>query len=151
MFRIIFIPCFLSVLSVIIIFLCLQFETAAPLIVGDAMQPRSFPIFLMVINLLLIGVLQFQFFRKPPSVLKPETKQTWITISLFPLFYLVTIIDLFIGIFVVMFIMGYVWGQKNIIINLVNSLLTPAIIFFIFDFFLKVRFPRGLLTNLYYG
>ena len=31
------------------------------------------------------------------------------------------------------------------------ALATPTIIFFLFDKALRVRFPRGLLTNWYYG
>jgi hypothetical protein len=37
------------------------------MIVGHSMQPRAFPIFLMVINLILIGLLTYQFYKNPPA------------------------------------------------------------------------------------
>ena len=43
--------------TIVIIYLSLQLETSPEMIVGDSMQARSFPIFLMVINLILVGVL----------------------------------------------------------------------------------------------
>ena len=39
----------------------------SPRIVGHSMQPRAFPIFLMVINLILIVLLTYQFYKNPPA------------------------------------------------------------------------------------
>ena len=47
------IPLFLTVFSIIIIGISLQLDTSPEMIVGDSMQARSFPIFLMVLNLFL--------------------------------------------------------------------------------------------------
>ena len=54
------IPGIIALFSVVIIYLALQLRTSPPLIVGASMQPRSFPIFLMVINLLLVGIMIWQ-------------------------------------------------------------------------------------------
>ena len=43
--------------SVAVIAVALQLEESPPMIVGDSLQPRAFPIFLMSINLLLVGFL----------------------------------------------------------------------------------------------
>ena len=51
------IPGILAAFSVVIIYLALQLKLSPPMIVGHSMQPRSFPIFLMVINLILIAIL----------------------------------------------------------------------------------------------
>ena len=51
------VPGLLAVFSVVIIYLALQLKLSPPMIVGHSMQPRSFPIFLMVISLILIGIL----------------------------------------------------------------------------------------------
>ena len=48
------IPLFLTLFSFVVIYLSLQLDTSPEMIVGDSMQARSFPIFLMVINLLLV-------------------------------------------------------------------------------------------------
>ena len=47
------IPLFLTIFSIIIIGISLQLDTSPEMIVGDSMQARSFPIFLMVLNLFL--------------------------------------------------------------------------------------------------
>jgi len=68
------------------------------------------------------------------------------------LFYALTVsIDMFFGISVVMFLMSLVWGQRNILVALANAILTPLFVFLLFDMVLRIRFPRGLITNWYYG
>jgi hypothetical protein len=122
------------------------------MIVGDSMQARSFPIFLMAINLILISVLFLQFFKNYPEKIELEIFTTWFSMFLFLLFYFLTITtDMFIGITVCMFLMGYTWGEKRLWVNLCNAVITPGLIFLLFDSVLKIRFPRGLLTNIYYG
>jgi putative tricarboxylic transport membrane protein len=146
------VPLFLALLSFIIIYLSLQIENSPEMIVGDSMQPRSFPIFLMAINLILLGVLSYQFYKNYPKPIVLEHYPTWATLFLFIVFYVLTTnADLFIGISLVMFLIGWIWGEKRLWVNLLNSILTPFLIFVLFDNVLKVRFPRGILTNLYYG
>jgi|TARA_B110000027_G_scaffold13699_1_gene13190 hypothetical protein len=144
-------PIFLAFFSIAIILISLQLDTSPEMIVGDSMQARSFPIFLMVINLILISVLFLQFFRNYPEKIKLEIFTTWFSMFLFLLFYFLTITtDMFIGITVCMFLMGYTWGEKRLWVNLCNAVITPGLIFLLFDSVLKIRFPRGLLTNMYY-
>ena len=148
-----FIPLFLTVFSSVVIFLSLQLETSPEMIVGDSMQARSFPIFLMVINLLLIGILSLQFYKTYPKEVELEKFPTWSSMLLFLVFYILIQVsgDMFVAIPVVMFLMGLTWGQKKIWISLTNAIITPMSIFFLFDYVLQVRFPRGWLTNIYYG
>ncbi|MDA9170503.1 tripartite tricarboxylate transporter TctB family protein [Alphaproteobacteria bacterium] len=144
-------PIFLAFFSIAIILISLQLDTSPEMIVGDSMQARSFPIFLMVINLILISVLFLQFFRNYPEKIKLEIFTTWFSMFLFLLFYFLTITtDMFIGITVCMFLMGYTWGEKRLWVNLCNAVITPGLIFLLFDSVLRIRFPRGLLTNMYY-
>ena len=81
-----------------------------------------------------------------------EIFTTWFSMFLFLLFYFLTITtDMFIGITVCMFLMGYTWGEKRMWVNLSNAIITPGLIFILFDYVLRIRFPRGILTNIYYG
>ena len=148
-----FIPLFLTVFSFVVIFLSLQLDTSPEMIVGDSMQARSFPIFLMVINLLLIGILSIQFYKTYPKEVELEKFPTWSSMLLFLVFYILIQVsgDMFVAIPVVMFLMGLTWGQKKLWISLTNAIITPMSIFFLFDYVLQVRFPRGWLTNIYYG
>ena len=147
------IPLFLTLFSFVVIYLSLQLDTSPEMIVGDSMQARSFPIFLMVINLLLVGILSLQFYKTYPKEIEIEKFPTWSSMLLFVIFYIIILIsgDMFVAIPIVMFLMGLTWGQKKIWISLTNAIVTPLSIFLLFDYVLQVRFPRGWLTNIYYG
>ena len=142
----------LTLFSVVIVVLSLQLEESPAMIVGDSMQPRAFPIFLMVINLLLVALLCYQNWGEVPKEEQLEGLPTWGSIGLIGVFYGLTVhVDMFIGIAVVMFFMCLLWGERRIWIASLTAVLTPALVFALFDLVLKVRFPRGLLTNWYYG
>ena len=147
------IPLFLTLFSFAVIYLSLQLYTSPEMIVGDSMQARSFPIFLMVINLLLVGILSLQFYKTYPKEVELEKFPTWSSMLLFLIFYIIIFIsgDMFVAIPIVMFLMGLTWGQKKVWVSLTNAIVTPLSIFLLFDYVLQVRFPRGWLTNIYYG
>ena len=147
------IPLFLTLFSFAVIYLSLQLDTSPEMIVGDSMQARSFPIFLMVINLLLVGILSLQFYKTYPKEVELEKFPTWSSMLLFLIFYIIIFIsgDMFVAIPIVMFLMGLTWGQKKVWVSLTNAIVTPLSIFLLFDYVLQVRFHRGWLTNIYYG
>ena len=146
------VPLILSIFSLAVIAIALQLDTSPEMIVGDSMQARSFPIFLMILKLILIGILSFQFYKNNPKPVALEKYHTWGSMFLFLLFYLLTVYtDMFIGIFVVMLLMGLLWGEKRIWLSFLTATLTPLLIFLLFDFVLKIRFPRGILMDVYYG
>ena len=122
------------------------------MIVGDSLVARSFPIVLMDLNLSLISVFTCQYKKNNPEPIKLEKFPTWGSMGLFFIFYLLTVYtDMFIGIFVVMLLMGLLWGEKRIWLSFLTATLTPLFIFLLFDFVLKIRFPRGILMDMYYG
>ena len=146
------VPGVITVFSFIVIYLSLQLDLSPPMIVGESMQPRVFPIFLMIINLILVGLMTFQFYQSPPDSIPLEPFQTWGTIILLVVFYgMTTGVDFFVAIAVVMFLMCILWGEKRILVALSASLVTPILIFVLFDQVLQIRFPRGLLLDWYYG
>ena len=146
------IPGILAAFSVLVIYLALQLKLSPPMIVGHSMQPRSFPIFLMVINLILIGILAWECMRNPPKPVELEGITTWVSISVFAAFYfLTTYADFFIAIAVVMFILSTSWGERRLHVAALISVTVPLTLFLLFDAVLQIRFPRGLITNWYYG
>ncbi|MEK9610469.1 MAG: tripartite tricarboxylate transporter TctB family protein [Alphaproteobacteria bacterium] len=146
------IPAIIALFSVVIIYLALQLRVSPPLIVGASMQPRSFPIFLMVINLLLVVIMVWQNLRNPPAPVKMEGPTTWISIGLFALFYLLTVYtDFFIAIAAVVFLLSVSWGERRLHVAGLVAVTVPLTLFLVFDEVLKIRFPRGLITNWYYG
>ena len=146
------VPAVIAAFSVVVIWAALQLDLSPPMIVGHSMQPRAFPIFLMGINLVLVAVLVAQLVRRPPRPVPLEPWATWGSILLLPVFYVLTVwLDMFIGIAVVMFAMCMLWGERRVLVAGCLAVVTPLSIFVLFDTVLKVRFPRGVLTNWYYG
>ena len=146
------IPLIITIFSLAVIAIALQLDTSPEMIVGDSMQARSFPIFLMILQLILVGILTFQFYKNNPKTIPLEKFHTWGSMLLFLLFYLLTVYtDMFIGIFVVIFLMSLLWGEKRLWVAFLTATVTPGLVFLLFDFVLKIRFPRGILMNLYYG
>jgi len=150
--RVYAVPVIIAVFSVVVILLALQLDKSPPMIVGDSMQPRSFPIFLMVLNLVLVGFLVLQFRKNPPAAIPLEPIPTWGSIALFGVFYVITVtVDMFIAIAVVMLLMCWLWGERRWLVALLLAIVTPVSIFLLFDSVLKIRFPRGLFTNWWYS
>lgn len=152
--RLLIVPGLIAVFSVIVIWASLQLEESPAIIVGDSMQPRAFPIFLMAINLLLVVLLVWQLYRAKPNPVRMvmDDYPTWGSIALLALFYPLTVfLDMFIGIAVVMFLLCLLWGERRWYVATTVAVVTPVAIFLLFDLVLKVRFPRGVLTNIYYG
>ena len=109
-------------------------------------------VLLSLLNLLLLGLLIWQLRGTPHEPRPIEPFVTWGTMLLLGLFYLLTVyLDLFIGIAVVMFAMCLLWGERRLHVALGVALLTPLCVFALFDKVLQIRFPRGILTNWYYG
>ena len=146
------VPIVLTIVSVVIIYLALQLDLSPPMIVGDSMQPRAFPIFLMVLNLFLTAILAYQIYMTPPKKPEPMNRVTWLSMVLMVLFYGLTVsTDMFIAIAVVMFLLSLAWGERRLLVAAANAVLTPFLIFLLFDNVLRIRFPRGILMNWYYG
>ena len=146
------VPALIFVFCGIVTYLALQLDTAPPIVIGEAMQPRSFPIFLMATIAVLNAVLIWQMINgsRMPRVSQPVP--TWASVGLMIVFYvLTTYVDMFLALAVVMFIMCLAWGERRFWLAGLVSIVTPITIFFLFDLVLKIRFPRGILTNLYYG
>ena len=58
--RFLIIPGVIAAFSIAVICAAVQLELSPPMIVGDSLQPRVFPILLMVINLILAVLLASQ-------------------------------------------------------------------------------------------
>jgi len=146
------VPVFVFVFCAVVVAIAITLEEAIPLIVGHSMQPRVFPIFLMVVIAILNVALIFQIVRNPVSRRDWEPIQTWVSAGLLLLFFLLAkYLDMIVALIIVMFLMSIVWGERRIWVAAILALGTTALIFFSFDQILQIRFPRGLLTDAYYG
>lgn len=146
------VPGIIMAFSCAVIVASLQLDVSPPMIVGHSLQPRVFPILLMAVNLVLAAILVVQNRLKPPRPVPPVSLQTWGSMLLFVVFYPLTVyLDMLIAMAVVMLAMCLLWGERRIHVAGLVALVTPVLIFVVFDMALSVRFPRGLITNWYYG
>ena len=146
------VPGFIFVFCAVVTYVATTLDEAPAIIVGPAMQPRAFPMFLMAVIAILNVVLIVQMLRSEPRKRSDLPWQTWVTGALLAVFYVVTTtLDMFLALGVVLFSMCLAWGERRIWIAALVAIATPAVIFFTFDLLLQVRFPRGILTNIYYG
>ena len=146
------VPALIFLFCGIVAYLAMHLDTAPPIVIGPAMQPRSFPMFLMALIAVLNAVLVWQLVggRHMPHVSQPPA--TWISIALMIVFYaLTTYVDMFLALTAVIFLMCIVWGERRYWLAGLVALVTPISIFLLFDLVLQIRFPRGIITNLYYG
>jgi len=112
------------------------------------MQPEDFP--QMVLLLIMALSVLVMIFDKPIEY-DPMTFNVWTSLGLFVVFALLSQIDLFLGLGVFAGALAYTWGERRLLgIGLV-SVLSPTLIFLLFDQVFQIRFPRGLLTNIWYG
>ncbi|QBF33479.1 tripartite tricarboxylate transporter TctB family protein [Thalassococcus sp. S3] len=133
-----------------------QFDRVPPILLRG-MQPSDFPqlVLLLIIGLCLLLLLQA--WRGPqPDPADPEMRTAkmsaslWKTMGLFAIFAVLAPIDLFLGLAAFGLCLALVWGERRIWALALVAVVAPTLVFFLFDQVFEVRFPRGLLTNLWY-
>ena len=67
------------------------------------------------------------------------------------IFVLLTQIDLFLALAIFAVGLSIYWGERGLFRLAIVGFIVPVTVFFLFDLVFKIRFPRGLLTNLWYG
>lgn len=141
------VPCGIIVFCMLAYWLSLQFDRVPPILLRG-MQPEDFPQ-LVLLLIMALCVLVMVFDR--PIDHGPVGLNVWKSLGLFVVFALLAQIDLFLGLGVFAGALAWAWGERRLWgIGLV-ALVNPALIFLLFDQVFRIRFPRGLLTNLWYG
>jgi len=119
-----------------------------PPILKRGIQPADFP--QLVLTLIILLTL-YMFWRDPVSIVEPMGSKTIGSLLLMVLFVLLTRIDLFLALALFAVGLSFYWGERKFSRLLIVGLAVPVTVFFLFDQVFKIRFPRGLLTNLWYG
>lgn len=137
-----------------------QFDRVPPILLRG-MQPADFPQMVLLLIVGLCAILLFQAWRGgppeptvddgPEDIAQAMSPSVWKTMGLFIIFAAIAPIDLFLGLGVFALCLTAVWGERRIWALLLVSTIAPLLIFFLFDQVFEIRFPRGLLTNLWYG
>ena len=146
-FKVSFIIIFISTILLISTF---SFDIVPP-ILNRGIQPATFPKALLVLIISLTCVVYFLSIKKPWKVEKKLPKPFYLTIISFLLFILISkTLDFFLAISVLSIFVSYYWGERRIFYLLLVSIIFPIIVFVFFETILGLRFPPGIITNIYY-
>lgn len=119
-----------------------------PPILKRGIQPADFPQLLLGAIILMTATMAW---IDPVRVKEKLQGSTIGSLVLFGLFALLTSIDLFLALAVFAACLSAWWGERRLPVLALVGLVAPVVIFFLFDQVFEIRFPRGLLTNLWYG
>ena len=59
-------------------------------------------------------------------------------------------LDFFLAISALSIFVSYYWGEKRLFYLLLVGIIFPIIVFIFFETILGLRFPPGIITNIYY-
>ena len=89
--------------------------------------------------------------RDPLRTARRIDGRTWATMALVPAFAILTYIDFFGALAICSAALAACWGERRLRNLLFVGVAVPATVFLLFDQVFRIRFPRGLLTSLWYG
>ena len=105
----------------------------------------------MVLIISLTLLVYYLSTKKPWKIEKKLPKTFYLTLLSFVLFVFISkTLDFFLAISLLSIFVSYSWGEKRIIYLLLVSILFPIIVFIFFETILGLRFPPGIITNIYY-
>ncbi|MDB3975363.1 tripartite tricarboxylate transporter TctB family protein [Candidatus Pelagibacter sp.] len=146
-FKVSFIIIFISTILLITTF---SFDIVPP-ILNRGIQPATFPKALLVLIISLTFVVYFLSTKKPWKVEKKLPKTFYLTLTGFLLFVLISkTLDFFLAISILSIFVSYCWGERRVFYLLLVSIIFPIIVFIFFETILGLRFPQGIITNIYY-
>ena len=136
--------------STILLISTFTFDIVPP-ILNRGIQPATFPKGLL---LLIIGLTLIVFYlsiKKPWKIEKKLPKTFFLTLFSFILFFIVSkTLDFFLAISLLSIFVSYCWGERRIFYLILVSIIFPIIVFIFFETILGLRFPPGIITNIYY-
>ena len=146
-FKVSFIIIFISTILLITTF---TFDIVPP-ILNRGIQPATFPKALLVLIISLTFIVYILSTKKPWKVQKKLPKTFYLTLISFLLFILISkTLDFFLAISVLSGFVSYYWGERRFFYLLLFSIIFPVIVFIFIETILGLRFPPGIITNIYY-
>jgi len=146
-FKVSFIIIFISTILLITTF---TFDIVPP-ILNRGIQPATFPKGLLILIIGLTLIIYYLSIKKPWKVEKKLPKTFFLTLLSFLIFVIVSkTLDFFLAISLLSVFVSYYWGERRILYLILVSVIFPVIVFIFFETILGLRFPPGIITNIYY-
>ena len=136
--------------SIILLISTFTFDIVPP-ILNRGIQPVTFPKGLLILIISLTLIVYYLSLKNPWKIEKKLPKPFFITLLNFVLFVVISkFLDFFLAISVLSVLVSYYWGERRILYLIMVSIIFPIIVFIFFETILGLRFPPGIITNLYY-
>lgn len=130
-----------------VIWVTTTFEKMPP-ILKRGIQPSDFP---QLVSGLIIVLTALMVWREPIEPTETPSRTTWGSLALMGVFGMVTAFDFFLALSVFAIGLAVLWGERRLAWLGLVGVGIPLAVFLLFDLVFEVRFPRGLLTRLWYG
>jgi hypothetical protein len=138
-------------ISLILLFTTFSFDTVPP-ILNRGIQPATFPKGLLGLIIFLTTIVFILSLKNPWKTEKILPKTFYITLYNFILFIIIAkTLDFFLAISILSLLISFFWGERRIFYLLLVSIIFPVIVFIFFETILGLRFPPGIITNIYYS
>ena len=137
-------------ISTILLITTFTFDIVPP-ILNRGIQPATFPKGLLVLIIFLTSIVYYLSLNKPWKIQKRLPQSFFLTLLSFIIFVVISkTLDFFLAISLLSVLISYCWGERRIIYLILVSIIFPIIVFVFFETILGLRFPPGIITNIYY-
>ena len=137
-------------ISTILLITTFTFDIVPP-ILNRGIQPATFPKGLLVLIIFLTSIVYYLSINKPWKIQKRLPQSFFLTLLSFIIFIVISkTLDFFLAISLLSVFISYCWGERRIFYLILVSIIFPIIVFVFFETILGLRFPPGIITNIYY-
>jgi len=124
-----------------------RFDRVPP-ILKRGIEPSDFP--QLIIGLIaVLCVVDMLVDTAAPAEKSPAS--VWKTLLAMAGFVAIAQVDLFLGLGVFAAALAFLWGERRAAVLVALGVVLPLIVFLLFDMVFEIRFPRGVLTALWYN
>jgi len=137
--------------SIILLITTFTFDVVPP-ILNRGIQPATFPKALLIFIILMTLLTFYLAIKNPWKNEKKLPKTFFLTLFSFIIFVIVSkTLDFFLAISALSIFVSYCWGEKRLFYLILVGIIFPVIVFIFFETILGLRFPPGIITNIYYS
>ena len=138
-------------ISIALLITTFTFDIVPP-ILNRGIQPATFPKALLILIIVMSLIIYYLAIKNPWKVEKKLPKSFYLTILSFFIFVVISkTLDFFLAISALSIFVSYYWGEKRIFYLLLVGIIFPVLVFIFFETILGLRFPPGIITNIYYS
>ncbi len=137
--------------SIILLITTFTFDVVPP-ILNRGIQPATFPKALLILIIIMTFVIYYLSNKNPWKVEKKLPRSFFLTLLSFIIFIIISkTLDFFLAISALSIFVSYCWGEKRFFYLVLVGIIFPVIVFVFFETILGLRFPPGIITNIYYS